>query len=110
MNDSGELIIDESTKAPLHSSLFFDIKTGKTYFTGEISASQITSGKITSDYLEVKEGYITNAMIESLSAGKIVGGSITADVMQTNVISAINAYVGEALIILLKLPIFLLTK
>lgn len=98
LNDSGELIIDESTKAPLHSSLFFDIKTGKTYFTGEISASQITSGKITSDYLEVKEGYITNAMIESLSAGKIVGGSITADVMQTNVISAINAYVGEALI------------
>lgn len=94
----GQMIFDEETGAPLYSSLFFDINTGKTYFTGEINAAQITAGKLSSDFLDVKDGYITNAMIENLSAGKIVSGDISADVMKANVISAINAYVGEATI------------
>lgn len=98
LDENGDIIIDPDTGAPLYSSFFFDIETGKTYFTGEINAAQITAGKISSDYLNVKEGYITSAMIESLSAGKIVGGSITADVMSSNVISAINAYLGDATI------------
>lgn len=98
LDENGNLIIDSNTHAPLNSSFFFDINTGKSYFAGEISASQITSGKLSSDYIEIKDGYITNAMIENLSASKIKGGEISADVMSANILAAINAYVGEATI------------
>lgn len=98
VDESGNLVIDSTTKAPVNSSFFFDINTGKSYFAGEISANQITSGKLSSDFLEIKDGYITNAMIENLSASKIQGGQISADIMSTNVIAAINANIGEATI------------
>lgn len=98
MDGDGNLIIDSETKCPINSTLYFDIKTGRTYFAGEISAAQITSGKLSSDYLNIKDGYITNAMIENLSAEKINAGQISADVMTSNVISAINANVGSAVI------------
>ena len=98
LDENGDLIIDPRTNAPLNASLYYDIKTGNTYFSGNISANQITSGKLSSDYLNVKDGYIKSAMIEDLSAGKIVGGNIAADVMQANVISAINSYIGSATI------------
>lgn len=98
LDEDGNLIIDPATKAPVNSTLYYDIKTGNTYFSGNISANQITSGKLTSDYLDIKEGYIKSAMVENLSAGKIIGGNIAADVMQANVISAINSYIGSATI------------
>lgn len=98
IDENGELVIDDTTNAPLNSSFYFDINTGKAYFTGPLSASQITTGKLSSDYLDVKDAFITNAMIEHLSADKIYGGNITADLMQANVISAINAYLGTATI------------
>ena len=87
----GNLIIDPDSGAPLNSSFYFDIKTGRAYFTGPLSASQITTGKLSSDYINVKDGYITNAMIESLSAGKINTGTITADFS-----NAIISHVGAA--------------
>lgn len=98
LDSNGNLILDSDTNAPLNSTLYYDINTGRTYFAGDISASQITSGKLSSDYIDIKEGYITNAMIENLSASKITGGSIAADVMKANVISAINSYTGSATI------------
>lgn len=98
VDENGDLVIDSTTGAPTNSSFFFDINTGQAYFTGPLNASQITTGKLSSDYLDVKEAFITDAMISNLSAGKIQGGQITADVMQANVISAINSYIGSATI------------
>lgn len=92
MDEDGNLIIDSKTGAPLNSSFYFDINTGQAYFTGSLSASQITTGKLSSEYLDVKDAFITNAMIANLDAGKITTGTLKADIMQGNVISAINGY------------------
>lgn len=52
-----------------------------TLLAGNLSSSNIQSGGITSDRLNVSDGFITNAMINSLDAGKINTGEInTTDV------------------------------
>lgn len=88
---NGELVFDDDSPAPKNTAFYFDINTGKAYFSGSLSASDITTGKLSSDYLYVKDGFITNAMIENLNAEKINAGDIAADRLSANVISAINA-------------------
>ena len=113
-DDNGELIIDENTGAPLNSSFYFDINTGKAYFAGSINASQITSGTISADIIKgsvieainlsagqinadrvnITDGYITNAMIDNLDAGKIKTGTLDASLATIVNLDASNITTG----------------
>ena len=41
-----------------------------------MNASNITSGALSSDFMKIADGFITNAMIQSIAADKILSGSI----------------------------------
>ncbi|HAU85088.1 MAG TPA: hypothetical protein DCW90_06195 [Lachnospiraceae bacterium] len=70
---------------------------------GEIGTAHIKDGAIDSAKIgeaaigsaHIEDAAITNAKIDSLSADKISGGQIDAEILKSNVIEAINASIGK---------------
>ena len=95
VDEKGNLIFDKDASAPKNTSFYFDINTGCAYFSGKLSASDISTGKLSSEYLSIKDGFITNAMISNLQADKITAGTIGSDVILSSVLTSLNAAVGQ---------------
>lgn len=69
--------------------------------TAKIDNAQITTAKIADAQItnaKIENLAVDNAKIKDLNAGKITAGDIAADRIKTNVIDAVNAYVGTATI------------
>ena len=115
VDETGNLIFDKDASAPKNASFYFDINTGKAYFSGKLSANDITTGSLTADVIQANvikainlsadkinvsqlvgdKAVITDAWIKDLSADKITAGTIGSDVIVSSVLKSLNASVGQ---------------
>lgn len=115
VDEAGNLIFDKDASAPKNASFYFDINTGKAYFSGKLSANDIVTGSLTANVIQANvieainlsadkinvsqlvgdKAVITDAWIKDLSADKITAGTIGSDVIVSSVLKSLNASVGQ---------------